>query len=110
MDNFESEPVATISRDVDGFKYVGWLQDNIWQKLGLNTKLYTTPQPNRVAELEAKLAKVEIDKARLVETLSDVMKSQMLNRICQKGIVAKCLCPDCVTDKAYALLAEMEAK
>ena len=53
---------------------------------------------------------LEADKARLIETLSDVMKSQMLNRICQKGIVAKCLCQDCVTDKAYALLAEMEAK
>jgi hypothetical protein len=31
------------------------LHNNIWQTLNLNTKLFTEPQPDRVAELEAKL-------------------------------------------------------
>jgi len=61
-------------------------------------------------KMQNKIDKLSVDKYRLIETLSDAMKSQMLNRICQKGIVAKCLCQDCITDKAYALLAEMEAK
>jgi len=40
----------------------------------IGQEFYTTPQPDRIAELEAKLAKVEVDKARLIAELIHINK------------------------------------
>ena len=66
----ESEPykvLHTMQRQAMCTHMDGWICGRC--KL-IKTPVYTTPQPDRVAELEAKLAKVEADKARLVKALN----------------------------------------
>jgi hypothetical protein len=59
----ESEPACEIKYRTGGYNYIHWYV--LLQELKVGTKLYTSPQPDRVAELEAKLATVEAENETL---------------------------------------------